>query len=758
MSFLNQIIELLSQPPGGLIYHFGILFAIEATLGIALGYRQRPAVRRVALAAGGMLVGRLALMTVALLDSQGLIANPIAILPPLERAVDAIGTWLLIWALLPLFDKMPQWGNVLAGGGTFLLAMLYLFFAISWYAEGMGTTNVTYNNGSQDAVWEMIQLGLLGAAGAYCLLYRRGDWILRFGILAILFGTHLAHFGWALPEGNVAGWGRLGQLIAYPLLTVSTYRLVIGGLLAGMGQLTVRPEAGLMEQIQKLDTIAATLDQLAILGAAVTAIPAVTDASMVALLSFPEKDGTEARVVCTYRNGQLVSHMEKEIGLNDAPVLGRIINHQQAIFLRPGGADDSSRLLLLMHLLPETNLKTRIESALLIQPICRQGHLFGAFIVQPAAGDSDWLAGSGQLVDLLAVHVANALASVRTCQQLQARVDQLVEQLEKADETDRIGQLQAKLDKAREVERELAHQLGAAQHELAQVKRDVQGLDPLIKLNKGQRVKIAKLQEELDELTAELEQRAEQLPRGFSDPERATLAAQGLRRPLASISGYTDLLLGESVGAVGELQRLFLQRVKASTERARVLLDDLVQASACEDESNSLDLQPVQVAEIINDAVRKLGDQIEKKGLDLQIDFGGSLPLLEVDRGRMEQIVYHLLSNAFWATPSDGEVAVDVRYQANGAGVGVDGLGNGGYLFVSVRDSGDGVQVSDLVYVFDRHYRSAHPPIAGLGDTDMGLPLARELLQAQGGRIWIESELNVGSTLSMVLPATVVQR
>ena len=68
------------------------------------------------------------------------------------------------------------------------------------------------------------------------------------------------------------------------------------------------------------------------------------------------------------------------------------------------------------------------------------------------------------------------------------------------------------------------------------------------------------------------------------------------------------------------------------------------------------------------------------------------------------------------------------------------------------------MQVSDLVYVFDRHYRSAHPPIAGLGDTDMGLPLARELLQAQGGRIWIESELNVGSTLSMVLPATVVQR
>ena len=65
MSFWNQVIELLSQSPGSLIYHFGVLFAIEATLGMAVGYRKRPAVRRVALAAGGMLAGRLVMMVMA---------------------------------------------------------------------------------------------------------------------------------------------------------------------------------------------------------------------------------------------------------------------------------------------------------------------------------------------------------------------------------------------------------------------------------------------------------------------------------------------------------------------------------------------------------------------------------------------------------------------------------------------------------------------------------------------------------------------
>jgi signal transduction histidine kinase len=226
---------------------------------------------------------------------------------------------------------------------------------------------------------------------------------------------------------------------------------------------------------------------------------------------------------------------------------------------------------------------------------------------------------------------------------------------------------------------------------------------------------------------------------------------------LASISGYTDLLLGESVGAVGELQRLFLQRVKASTERARVLLEDLVQAATFENGLSPLNLEPVQVEDVIEEIIRRLDDQIEIKGLDLEIDLDGSLPLLEMDRVRIEQILYSLISNALQATPSYGKVVVNVRYQTDEPETSENGAGNGGYLFVSVRDSGGGVPPADLAFVFDRHYRAEHPPIVGLGETNMGLPLARELLQSQGGRIWIESEENVGSTLSLVLPATVVQ-
>ena len=759
MSFLEQTVDLFSQFPGSLIYHFVILFAIEAALGIALGYRQKPAARRLALAAGGILVGRLLLMALALLDSQDLIDGQFTILPPLERAVDAMGALLLVWALLPIFDKMSQWGNVLAGGGLFLLLVVYLFFAVAWYGQATGVAPVAFNSSSQDEIWTLIQLGLLGAAGVYSLFGRGRDWGLRFFVFAIPFGAHLAHFGWAAPGENVASWVRLGQLISYPLVTLSAYRLVFGRLLWNAARPPAAPAVDLETQVRQLAALSNALDEPTVLSATVSAVASATNAGTVALLSLGSGGGTAPKVISAYRDGQLDPDLQFEISLHDAPALRRAARDEAATFLRPGGKDDSSRLSLLMRLLPDTGLKARLNSSLYIQPLGRQGELYGMLLVQPAAGADDWPAKSRQLVDLLAGQGAAALDRLRAEGALRDQVEQLEE---KADVAGHLGELGAELDRARETEQELTRRVGAARKELAQVKSDARKLAPLIKSGEKQRAQIAKLQRELVSMVEREQERAseislEGLAPADADPEQVALAAQELRRPLASITGYTDLLLGESVGTVGELQRLFLQRVKASTERARVLLDDLVQATASE-EPERFHPQPVQISELVEEMVQRLGDQIEVKGVRLQINLDDPLPPVEVDRASIERIITNLLSNALQATPAGGQVAVDVRYQADdGIGAAGNGLRASGYLFVSVHDSGSGVGLSDLSNVFDRHYRSANPPIIGLGETDLGLPLVKDLLQAQGGRIWIESETDVGSTLSMVLPAAVVQ-
>jgi signal transduction histidine kinase len=796
MSFFNQVIDLLSQSPGSLIYHFGILFAIEATLGITLGHRDRPAIRRLAVVAGAMLVLRLGLMVVALLDYSQVIANPAAILPPLERAVDATSVWLLIWALLPLFGKMPQWGDLLAGAGSLLLVVLYLFFAVAWYTDVSGMTAAPAYNGSyQDALWETIQLGLLGAALVTVLATRTGDWGLHFGMLLVLFGGHLAHYGWGPTTGNVAGWVRLGQLVAYPLLTVAAYRSVIGRLVEETarippGPLLIAP----LDQMRQVASVTGLNDETALVKTAVATVARLAGADAVALLQLVGDPDSriELEKVAVYSDGQALLADRSKFAVDDAPALRRVINNEQALFLRPDGPDDLSRLSILVQLLPEVALEDRLDAFLLVQPVNEEKTLFGVLLIafaQASQVSDDRLGPKRQLVDLLSLQLARALSQARMLRRLQEQAARTTAQLQAVDGTvsDRLTKLQAELFETRRSERELARQLDKTQEELQQAQKRSQDLAALVEgrsvaealagvdeLDESQQARILDLQEQLDTLALELDSgefvsqkqirsaRAVTRPLSFLRTDRpaergpADNLVQELRQPIASIVGYTDLLLGESIGTVGDLQRVFLERVKASSERARVLLDDLVQVIQPADEPLLLDLEPVRLEELVQSAIEGFSKQAAEKEVDLQVYLAESLPMVEVDRDVLDQILYHLLLNALRVTPSGEQVSVEVRYQDADA-VAADGDDRlQGYVFMSVRDSGGGIPLADQARVFDRQSRTNDADIPGLRDAGMGLPLVSELAKAHGGRVWLESEPEAGSTFSVVLPVSVV--
>lgn len=761
MSFWNQVIELLSQSPGSLIYHFGVLFAIEAALGMAAGHFRRPALRRVVLAAGGMLATRLLMMTVALLDSQGLVTNPVALLPPLERVVDTIGVWLLIWAMLPLSDKTAQWSNSVAGGGVILLMVLYFFSAAAWRTELAHTAGASYNGSSQASIWEAIQVVSLGAACVAMIVGRGRDWILRIGILAVLWAVHVVHILLGSPGGNVAGWARLGQLVAYPLLTVSTYRQVVGELLEAARAPSGRSPAALLEQLKRMGAIAVSFDSRSLSEAAVRAVSSLSGAQTVALFSL--SGANLAQVDLYHVQGRFGSPAQRSISLDKVPVLRRVATRKQAAFLRPGDTDDLSRKALLSILLPAASLGVGIESSLLVEPVCCAEELCGLLVVQVSDGRVDATERLRAEVGSLAAQLGNGLIQVQAYRRLQSQVAQL--ERDQSQWAANLGEeLGSELKKARQVERDLLRQLDAARQELARAERDVRGLDSWIELSEEQRARIELLQRQLDAVTAEMEGKtvpsvSPDRPAGSADdPEQALLVAQGVRGPLASISGYTDLLLGESVGAIGELQRLFLQRIKASTERVRVLLDNLMQTAAIESDAGLSNREPVQLADVVQVTTGRLAALTREKGIVLRVDLAEPLPLLELNRDLMEQIMLHLLSNACQVTVPSGEVIVSARYEADDPGQSDESVASTGYLFVSVSDAGGGVPLRAQPYVFDRRYRAEHPSIAGLGDTSMALPLVRELLQSQGGRIWVESEPELGSTFSVVLPAPVAQR
>jgi signal transduction histidine kinase/GAF domain-containing protein len=223
---------------------------------------------------------------------------------------------------------------------------------------------------------------------------------------------------------------------------------------------------------------------------------------------------------------------------------------------------------------------------------------------------------------------------------------------------------------------------------------------------------------------------------------------QQLRTPLTSITGYTNLLLGERTGILGESQRQFLLRVEANVERMEAALNDLIKGSDIEAGQIELAPEPVDVVDVVESVLDSLSGLFEERKIAVEGELSDDLPPVRADRDSFHQVVLNLVSNAVLASEPGSNVRVRARVEERS-----DELrGLPAYLLVSVTDTGGGIAPEEQRRVFQRFYRAENPVIDGLGETGVGLSVARALVEANGGRIWVESEMGVGSTISFILP------
>jgi len=231
--------------------------------------------------------------------------------------------------------------------------------------------------------------------------------------------------------------------------------------------------------------------------------------------------------------------------------------------------------------------------------------------------------------------------------------------------------------------------------------------------------------------------------RSTEQAEVVASISQELRQPMSSIVGYTDLLLGESVGILGALQRKFVERIKASTERIGTLIDDLIQVTTLETGLNELKPESVDLNVIIDNAMSYTSSQVREKNISMHLDLPKNMAPIHADREALQQILIHLLQNAGAASPVEGGVHLTVQTR-------MEDLKE--YVLIQVTDNDGGIPAEDLPRVFTRLYRADNVLIQGVGDTGVGLSIAKTLTEAQKGRIWVESKAGVGSTFSVLLP------
>jgi PAS domain S-box-containing protein len=215
-----------------------------------------------------------------------------------------------------------------------------------------------------------------------------------------------------------------------------------------------------------------------------------------------------------------------------------------------------------------------------------------------------------------------------------------------------------------------------------------------------------------------------------------------LRTPMTSIKGYTDLLAGERVGTLNEQQRRFLQVIKNNADRLSALVNDILDISRIETGRIKFQIESLELDNLIRSVVDSFRGQMGEKQLQLTLDLSPVLPPVRGDRDRVTQILENLISNAWKYTPQGGQVTVRARV-------------TDGFVQVDITDTGIGIEAKDLPHIFDRFYRTEQAEVQAVDGSGLGLAIVRMFLELLGGKIWVESEINQGSTFSFVLPIIV---
>ncbi len=214
-----------------------------------------------------------------------------------------------------------------------------------------------------------------------------------------------------------------------------------------------------------------------------------------------------------------------------------------------------------------------------------------------------------------------------------------------------------------------------------------------------------------------------------------------LRTPLASIMGFIETLLNGRPGPLTEVQERFLKNSYKSSERLRSLVEELLLVSRIQRGILRLERQPFLPSLAIRNVQDMVSPLASARSISLHVqDEWASEERFIADQDRLEQVMTNLVGNAIKFTPDGGQVWVHSQREASD------------WRF-EVRDQGIGIPAEDLPLLFKRFYRASNAVSAQIQGTGLGLYVCKAIIDEHGGRIDVESELGVGTTVRFIVPS-----
>lgn len=227
-----------------------------------------------------------------------------------------------------------------------------------------------------------------------------------------------------------------------------------------------------------------------------------------------------------------------------------------------------------------------------------------------------------------------------------------------------------------------------------------------------------------------------------ADAQRRNLMADiahELRTPLTIIQGNLEALLD----GVYDLTPDNIALVHRHTLVLSRLVTDLQDLAMAEAGQLRLERKPTSLTHLIAQATESLAAQAVEQGVTLKDEIIGILPSVEADAQRLTQVLLNLLSNALRHTPQGGTIIICAEVRD-------------GQIAVSVRDTGIGIAPEDLPHIFERFYRADRSRARATGGSGLGLTIAKQIVEAHGGRIEVTSVVNQGTVVTFILPPPLI--
>ena len=252
------------------------------------------------------------------------------------------------------------------------------------------------------------------------------------------------------------------------------------------------------------------------------------------------------------------------------------------------------------------------------------------------------------------------------------------------------------------------------------------------------------LEHRVEERTAELQKALERVSE-LSQLKANFISniSHELRTPLTHIKGYLELLITESLGRVTDEQRHALQVSQQSTGNLESLIEDLIMVSLASRGEMSIKHEDVDIRRLANLAVKSSTEAAQKRGVTLHAMVDEDVPYVEADSQKTAWVLHQLIANGIKFTPEGGRVIVSVKREGENL------------VIVSVTDTGIGIPLNRLNDIFEPFHQLDGSTTRHYGGTGLGLSLVRQIVEAHGSMIEVQSLEGRGSSFKFPLLAVV---